>query len=112
MSDFDILYFFCSSSSSFFEEDILKGSYDAAKKNIILCIWCNAICLCGLKFKKHIIFHILYIIVAPLSPAFLKRFKARHVLSQFMGSRSHPRSVVCVCVCVCVCVQVSVCGSV
>ncbi len=30
-------------------------------------------CLCGLRFKKHIIFHILYIIVAPLSPAFLKR---------------------------------------
>ncbi len=30
-------------------------------------------CLCGLRFKKHIIFHILYIIVAPLCPAFLKR---------------------------------------
>ncbi len=29
--------------------------------------------LCGLRFKKHIIFHILYIIVAPLCPAFLKR---------------------------------------
>ncbi len=28
--------------------------------------------LCGLRFKKHI-FHILYIIVAPLCPAFLKR---------------------------------------
>ncbi len=27
-------------------------------------------CLCGLRFKKHIIFHILYIIVAPLCPAF------------------------------------------
>ncbi len=26
-----------------------------------------------LRFKKHIIFHILYIIVAPLCPAFLKR---------------------------------------
>ncbi len=25
-------------------------------------------CLCGLRFKKHIIFHILYIIVAPLLP--------------------------------------------
>ncbi len=48
----------------------LKGSYDFAKKNIILC---NAMCLCGLRFKKHIIFHILYIIVAPLCPAFLKR---------------------------------------
>ncbi len=23
---------------------ILKGSYDVAKKNIILCIWCNAMC--------------------------------------------------------------------
>ncbi len=51
----------------------LKGSYDVAKKNIILCIWCNAMCLCGLSFKKHIIFHILYIIVAPLCSAFLKR---------------------------------------
>uniref|UniRef100_A0A671QF89 Bystin-like n=1 Tax=Sinocyclocheilus anshuiensis TaxID=1608454 RepID=A0A671QF89_9TELE len=51
----------------------LKGSYDAAKKNIILCIWCNEMCLCGLKFKNHIIFHILYIIVSPLCPAFLKR---------------------------------------
>ncbi len=29
-------------------------------------------CLCGLRFKKHIIFHILYIIVAPLCSAFLK----------------------------------------
>ncbi len=59
----------------------LKGSYDVAKKNIILCIWCNAMCLCGLRFKKHIIFHILYIIVAPLCPTFLKRvdfYKARH----------------------------------
>uniref|UniRef100_A0A673LCW3 Melanoma cell adhesion molecule a n=1 Tax=Sinocyclocheilus rhinocerous TaxID=307959 RepID=A0A673LCW3_9TELE len=26
----------------------LKGSYDAAKKNIILYIWCNEMCLCGL----------------------------------------------------------------
>ena len=48
----------------------LKGSYDAAKNNIILCIWCNEMCLCGLRFKKHIIFHILYIIVSPLCPAF------------------------------------------
>ncbi len=30
-------------------------------------------CLCGLRLKKNIIFHILYIIVAPLCPAFLKR---------------------------------------
>ncbi len=22
----------------------LKGSYDVVKKNIILCIWCNAMC--------------------------------------------------------------------
>ncbi len=48
-------------------------TYDVAKKNIILCIWCNAMCLCGLRLKKHIIFHILYIIVAPLCSAFLKR---------------------------------------
>ncbi len=51
----------------------LKGSYDGAKKNIILGIWCNAMCLRGSRFKKHIILHILYIIVAPLCSAFLKR---------------------------------------
>ncbi len=59
----------------------LKGSHDVAKKNIILCIWCNAMCLRGLRFKKHIIFHIPYVIVAPLCPAFLKRIdldKAHH----------------------------------
>ncbi len=50
----------------------LKGSYDIAKNNFFWCIWCNAMCLCGLRFKKHIIFHILYIIVAPLCSAFLK----------------------------------------
>ncbi len=50
----------------------LKGSYDVAKKNISLCNWCNPMCLCGSKFKKHIIFHILYIIVASLCLAFLK----------------------------------------
>ncbi len=58
-------------------ESISMGSYDVAKKNII---WCNAMCLCGSRFKKHIIFHILYIIVAPLCSAFLKRadfYKAR-----------------------------------
>ncbi len=30
----------------------LKGSYDVAKKNIILCIWCNAMCLRSLRFKN------------------------------------------------------------
>ncbi len=29
-------------------------------------------CLCGLRLNKHIIFHILHIIVAPLCPTFLK----------------------------------------
>ncbi len=48
----------------------LKGSYDVAKKNIVLCIWCNVMRLRGSRFKKHIIFHILYIIVAPQRPAF------------------------------------------
>ncbi len=52
----------------------LKGSYDAFLKIIILCIWCNRICWHALMFKKHIIFQILYIIVGPLCPAFLKRF--------------------------------------
>ncbi len=33
--------------------------WDIAKKNIILCIWCNAMYLCGLRLKKHIIFHIM-----------------------------------------------------
>ncbi len=42
------------------------------KKNISLCIWCNAMFLCGVRLKKHIIFHILYIIVSPLCSAFLK----------------------------------------
>ncbi len=50
----------------------LKGSYDDARNNIIMCIWCNAMCLRGLRKTKHLIFHIQYIIVAPLSPAFLK----------------------------------------
>ncbi len=50
----------------------LKGSFDVANNNIILCIWCNAMCLHGSKFKKNLIFHILYIIVAPLCSAFLK----------------------------------------
>ncbi len=68
-SEYD--YFWRGSSN---ETDFkLKGSYDVAKKNIIWCIWCNAMCLCSLRLKKHIIFHILYIIVAPLCPAFLKR---------------------------------------
>ncbi len=53
--------------------NMLKGPYDVAKKNIILCIWCNAMCLRGSRFKKYIIFHILYIIVAPVCSAFLKR---------------------------------------
>ncbi len=42
----------------------LKRSYDVVKNIISLCIWCNAMCFCGSRFKKHI-FHILYIIVAP-----------------------------------------------
>ncbi len=45
-------------------------SYDDAKKNIILCIWCNAV------FMWFIIFHILYIIVAPLCSSFLKRIQS------------------------------------
>ncbi len=53
---------------------LLKGSYDAFLKIIILCIWCNRICWHALIFKKHIIFQILYIIVGPLCPASLKRF--------------------------------------
>ncbi len=52
---------------------IFKESYDVAKKNINVCIWCNAMCLCGLRLKKHIILHLMYIIVAPLCHAFLKR---------------------------------------
>ncbi len=33
-------------------KNVLKGSYDVAKNNIILCIWCNAMCLFGLRFKN------------------------------------------------------------
>ncbi len=47
----------------------LKDSYVVAKMDIILCIWCNAICLCGLRLKN--IFHISYIIV-PLCIIFYK----------------------------------------
>ncbi len=39
------------------------------------------LCSCALRLKNHIIFHILYIIVSPLCPAFLKRvdfYKAHH----------------------------------
>ncbi len=56
------------------EQKILKGSYDAFLKIIILCIWCNIICWHALMFKKHIIFQILYIIVCPLCTASLKCF--------------------------------------
>ncbi len=48
---------------------LLKGSYDAYLKIIILCIWCNRICWHALMFKKHIIFKTMYIIVGPLCPA-------------------------------------------
>ncbi len=58
----------------------LKGSNGVAKKNIIWCIWCNAMFM-WLSLKKHFphtysIFHIHipHIIVAPLCPIFLKRF--------------------------------------
>ncbi len=43
--------------------------------------------LCGLRFKKHIIFHILYIIAAPICPAYLKRvdfYKAHRSEKQAM----------------------------
>ncbi len=33
---------------------ILKGSYDAFLKIIILCNWCNRICRHALMFKKHL----------------------------------------------------------
>ncbi len=64
-------------------------SYDVAKKNIILCIWCNAVCLCGLRLKKHI-FHILYIIVAPLCSAFLKRVDHRSEKRGVLWLASYP----------------------
>ncbi len=50
---------------------LLKGSCDNAKK--LHYFVCNTMCLYGLRLKKHIIFHILYTIVALLHPAFLKR---------------------------------------
>ncbi len=42
-------------------------------KRTLFCVFGVMQCVCGLRFKKHIHFHILYIIVAPLSPAFLNR---------------------------------------
>ncbi len=51
------------------------------KNNTILCIWCNAMYLRGLRFKKIYILLLLYIIVAPLCTAFLIRidfYKAHH----------------------------------
>ncbi len=59
----------------------LKGSYDVAKKNIILC---NVMCL---RFKKHI-FHILYIIVAPLWSVFMKRVDFLQNLSFWEARRA------------------------
>ncbi len=34
----------------------LKGSYDVRKKNIILYMWCKAMCLRGLRLKKNTLF--------------------------------------------------------
>ncbi len=39
---------------------LLKRSYNVAKKNIILCIWCNAICLMQFKVQKHYFPHTVY----------------------------------------------------
>ncbi len=50
-------------------------------KITLFCVFGVMQCLRGLRFKKHIIFHILYIIVAPHCPAFLKLidfYKAQH----------------------------------
>ncbi len=50
-------------------------------KRTIFCVFGVMQCVYVVKFKKHIIFHILYIIVVPLCPAFLKRidfYKAHH----------------------------------
>ncbi len=49
----------------------LKGHMTLLKRTLLYL--CNVMCLCGLRFKKHIIFHILYIIVAPLCSVFMKR---------------------------------------
>ncbi len=46
VGDFNV-HVCCPSNS--LSKEFLKGSYDVAKKNIILCIWCNAMCLCGLR---------------------------------------------------------------
>ncbi len=51
-------------------EMALKIYFHSKKNNI----WCNAMCFMRFKVKKkNIIFHILYIIVAPLCSTFLKR---------------------------------------
>jgi len=40
------------------------------KNNIILCIWFNAMRLCGFRLRKAIILDILYIIVARYATPF------------------------------------------
>ncbi len=61
-------------SNTFLGEPIpLKGSYDVAKKNIGLRIWCNAMCLCGFKVQKTHYFPHTVLFVAPLCSDFLKR---------------------------------------
>ncbi len=59
-------------------------------------------CLCSLSFKKHISFHILYIIVAPLCSDFLKGidfYKAHRSEKQVvLWLASYPvRCDVCIC---------------
>ena len=49
---------------------MLKGSCDVAKKNIILCIWCNEMCLCGLRFKKHYFPHTVHYCFLLYAPPF------------------------------------------
>ncbi len=29
--------------------------YDVAKNKFTLCVWCNLLCLCGLKYKKTLV---------------------------------------------------------
>ncbi len=73
-----IRYFSRYISSCLFKIKHLNGSYDVAKKKIIFLLMYNNVfglmqCVVRFKVKKHIIFHILYIIIDPLCSTFLKR---------------------------------------
>ncbi len=53
--------------------NVLKGSYMLFYKVLILFWGCTRTCSHARWFENHIIFHIIYIITIPLSPAWHKK---------------------------------------